>query len=351
MKKAIWLTAFVASSAVSWSQAPELRLEPVRKLGEYPAAALGAATLTWDRSGVLWTYRLEDLKTHRLRLYRLTPASGAAAEIPFNLGGAGIPAASEIVPNLFAQGNGEVFFPVVWRDLEFRAAIARVSPEGFVGAVRLRPAVMARHVVVRDDGTFVVLGIDGGFFLGREDGCNLLHVYTADGVRLNSLSPCPDHGVAGSSPSRRDGVDFELLTKDVDHGQLWLDGDRLYHLLPATREIRIFSPSNHLLGGIRLQAPDRAASGWTVRRLFPLRHGYLLFWMMRKAVSGGIQIGDVVAGFHDLDGNLRSRLVAARQFGPLHPVAVTDNGELLCWEQDPVSGKRSLWAARVALRR
>lgn len=210
---------------------------------------------------------------------------------------------------------------------------------------------MARHVVVRDDGTFVVLGVDGGFFFGRENRCDLLHVYSADGVRLNSLSPCPDHGVAGSSPSRRDGVDFELLKEDVDHGQLWLDGDRVYHLLPATREIRIFSSSNHLLRRTRLEAPDRAASGWTVRRLFALQHGYLLFWMMRKSVSGGAQISDVVAGFHDLDGNLRSRLVAAHRFGPLRPVAVTDNGELLCWEQDPVSTRRFLWTARVTLGR
>lgn len=133
MKKTIWLTAFSAWTAVSWSQPSELRLERVRQLGDYPAVAPGAAGLTWDRSGVLWSYHLEDFKTHRPRLYRLPPGSGVPEEIRFDLAKAGIPAACEIVPNLFAQGNGEVLFPVVWRDLEFRAAIARVSSKGLVG--------------------------------------------------------------------------------------------------------------------------------------------------------------------------------------------------------------------------
>ncbi|HXG35040.1 MAG TPA: hypothetical protein VNJ11_16865 [Bryobacteraceae bacterium] len=349
MRKLICLAFVLPWTAAGESQAPALRLEPVRKLGPYPDVARKAIGLTWDRSGVLWSYGLEDFKTHLPRLYRFIPGVPEATEIRFDLAQAGIPSPFEIVPNLFARGDGDVFFPVVWRDVEFQAAVVRVSAGGRVSSVRLMPPVMARHVAVRDDGSFVVLGIDGGFFSGRENRCHLLHVYSADGRRLDSLSPCPDHGVAGSSASRREGVDFHLLQQDVDPGQLWLDGDRLCHLLPASREIRIFSASHLLLRTIRLQAPDSGARGLVVRRLLPLQDGYLVFWMSRRGLATQTETVAVVAALHDLDGGLRSRPASAREFGSLRPVAVTEHGELICWQQDTASGNRYIVTARVAL--
>ncbi len=350
MTKLVSLALLSACVALSGAQAPAFRLERVRTLGEHPATAMRAVGLAWDRSGVLWSYSLEDAKTRLPRLYRFAPGAADVAEIRFDLTRTGIPSPFEILPNLLARGEGGVFFPVVWRDAEFRAAIVRVSSDGRASSVRLMPPVMARHLVVRDDGSFVVLGIDGEFFTGREERCQLLHLYSPDGRRLSSLSPCPDHGLAGSSASRRDGVDFHLLKEDVDQGQLWLEGDTLFHLLPASREVRTFSSAQLLLRRVRLQAPGADASRWVVRKLFPLEDAYLVFWMSHGELSPGTVVGDGVAALHDRDGGLRSRPVAAREFGPLRPVAVTESGELICWEQDPASGKRYLSTARVALR-
>lgn len=350
MKKLISLVALWVCASAGDSQAPAFRMQEIRKLGEYPPAPARALGQAWDRSGALWFYSLEDLKTHFPRLYRLALGAAEATEIRFDLTGAGVPSGFQIVPNLFADGEGGVFFPVLWRDTEFRAAIVRVSADGRTSTVRLTPPVEARHLVVRGDGSFVVLGTDAEFFFRRETHCHLLHLYGSDGQRRSSFSACPDYGLAGSSPTRRDGIDYRLLKEDVDHGQLWLEGDSLFHLLPASREIRSFSLPQLAARVVRLQAPPTQARRWIVRRLFPLTNAYLVYWMGRTPVSPNAEAGEVVAVLHNRDGGFLSRPVPAGQLGPLRPVAVTESGELICWEPGAANGKGAVWISRVALR-
>jgi len=350
MRELVSLVVLAVWAAAGDSQAPDFRMERIRQLGPYPPAATRAAGLAWDPSGALWFYSLEDLKTYSPRLHRFAPGASDATEIHFDLTPAGVPPRFEIFPNLYGGVRGEVFFPVVWRDADFQAAVVRVSADGRTSTVRLTPPVMARHLVVQNDGSFVVLGIDGGFFTGRQSHCHLLHLYDAAGRRSSSFSPCPDHGGAASSPTRRNGVDFHLLTQDVDQGQLWREGDRLFHLLPASREIRSFSLPRLAARVIRLQAPSSEARRWIVRRLFPLTNAYLVYWMSRTPVSPGAEAAEVVAVLHNREGGILSRPVPARELRPLRPVAVTESGELICWEPGAANGKGAVWISRVALR-
>lgn len=328
------------------TQAGGLRLANLRPFGEFTPVGLRAIGLAHGRDGQIWAYSLDDLRNRRARMYFLRGGSGQVREAPVDFLAAGIREAAEIIPNLAIDSAGRACFPVMWREgRQVGAAIVRLAENGATTAVVLDSMVEPRHIAFREDGSFVVLGIDAGFFRGREDRCELLHVYSSDGRRLRSFSACPDHGQAGASPARRNGVDFELLKPDVDHGQLWLAGDRIHQVLPATRELRVFSASGEPAGVVRFPPPEGLGGQVSIRKLFSLAGGrFLVAWMSQQRTPEGLR-GATVAVLHGADGRIASRPARGEDFGGLIPFAVTERGELVCWRQEGASGRRTLWLA------
>jgi len=131
------------------------------------------------------------------------------------------------------------------------SAVLVLGPDGERGrAVVLTPPVELRHVAAGADGTFYVLGLNAGYFRGLEKECTMVHKYSPAGERLASFSSCPETPRSASLSSV-----VHRLNKDIDLGHLWTKGDLVYHVLPFSRELRVFRSDGTLVRRVKLQPP------------------------------------------------------------------------------------------------
>ncbi len=248
-----------------------------------------------------------------------------------------------------AQGNA--WLPVACRQgRELSFTLIRASGDAGIASVALKPPVEARSVAVGWGGALYVLGVDPGFFRGTTPDCHLITQYTAEGERIRSFSSCPVSGVTGAGPTRRDGVDYEQLKLEADHGRVWLQGSHIQHLLPQTSRLRAFSADGSPIRAVSFEPPPASPGADSViHAMFPLGDGrFLLFW--RSAFrQGNAARGSVGAALHGPDGDILSELAGPERFAGMAPAYVNSSGECIFHRLEPGAGKFTLWKADLLL--
>lgn len=158
-------------------------------------------------------------------------------------------------------------------------------------------------------------------------------------------------GTGGAGPTRRNGVDYETLKLESDHGKLWLEQAYVQHLLPQTGELRTYSADGKLVRTISFERPEGASgASYVIHALFPLREDkFLVFW------RSGVRDGNTVralggAAIHGPDGRMLSTLAGADRFAGMSPAFVNDGGECIFHRVEPATGKFTLWKADLLLK-
>lgn len=345
----------IGIAACVWCHADErkqLSITAPGPMAELPAAPGKAISAGYLEDGSRWVITAEDVSRGFHRLYLTRPGNAQTTTVFLDEAMRAAGGQCQLVPRLSVDAQGQAWLPVACRqgrELTF-ALIRAVGDGGATTVLALNPPVEARSVAVARDGTLFVLGIEAGFFRGTAAECHLVHHYTATGERIRSFSPCPASGVAGVGPSRRDGVDYEEIKQETDHGKVWVDGSNIRHLLPQAGELRTYSAEGVLTGTVRFERPG-ASSGaaYVIHALFPLRDGkFLIFW--RSSVREGSQVRAFGgAALHDADGRMLTALAGPERFGGLSPAFVNAKGELVFQRLDAGTGRITLWKVDLSL--
>lgn len=345
----------VGIAACVWCQAGERKqvsLGAPAPMAELPAAPGKAISVGYLEDGSRWIMTAEDVSRGFHRLYLTRPGNAQTTTVFLDEAMRAAGGQCQLVPRLSVDAQGQAWLPVACRQgRELRFALIRaVGDGGATTVLALNPPVEARSVAVGRDGTLFVLGVEAGFFRGTAAECHLVHHYTATGERIRSFSPCPASGVAGVGPSRRDGVDYEEIKQETDHGKVWVDGSNIRHLLPQAGELRTYSAEGVLIRTLSFERPGASLKApYVIHALFPLRDGrFLVFW--RSGVrEGNLVRASVGAALHDSEGRMLSALAGPERFGGLSPAYLNAKGELVFQRLEAGTGRITLWKAEVLL--
>jgi len=202
-------------------------------------------------------------------------------------------ASASLMEDMAIDGTGRLFIPSIWRRAPGKgsAGILVFDSRGYYErTVEFVPRTNVRHIAMDEGGNIFVLGIDPAYYRGTAAACFLVHKYSPLGERIKAFSNCPADLAKGRLTS---GPAWDELNLDVDRGRLWLNGGRLYQLLSASHQIRVFDPASGVqVGQVELQAPVRdsgAGSGrQIVWRVVQAAGGeYLAQWSLPQGPSGG----------------------------------------------------------------
>ncbi len=255
---------------------------------------------------------------------------------------------AHVFPGFAVDSSGRVVVPALWRGLDRSTvpAVLVLNPDGTRRrAVVLSPPVEIRRVAAGQDGMFYVLGLDAAYFRSSEAGCRLVHKYSPDGKRLASFSSCPrTAGPASSSATIR------RLNQEVELGHLWTGNGSVYHALPFSRELRVFTAGGRLVRRMRLEPPERnslpsryalageGSAGEYVWRIVPLAGGnFVVQWVHSQPQGAGWRNLPYLA-LHDARGLALSR---PRPLPWKRSGLAFSDGDGFCWFLRWVSPERS----------
>ncbi len=238
--------------------------------------------------------------------------------------------------------DGSTLLPVIWR------AAPRNTSFGLAvfdrnGAhrrmIRLQPPAEIRHFTTTPSGGFVVLGLDPAFFRRQTSQCLLLHEYAVDGSRIRSFSPCPE-GLELLRPGQpQPGPGYQWLKDEVDRGKVWVESDRLYHLLPRSRSIRVFDLTGKMTRQIAMETPAFPATlrdtpsdaRSDVADAFMAGPGQIVALWSRIAEGGGRAARSRYLAIHNLAG--KAITPAALPSREQMPIGSAASGSLLIIER------------------
>jgi hypothetical protein len=171
-----------------------------------------------------------------------------------------------------------------------------------------------RHIALAANGDILVLGVDPNYFLQRTNSCSLLHRYTQTGDHMTSFSPCPANVRSGQTS----GAAWSRLNFEVDRGSIWIKGDSLYQMMPASGTVRVFDLARGRWTAEKVLEPPSdggpaalagyQADGPLLWRLLPLANGqYLAQWISGSSLSSGGGGGRTSLAVHDSSGNALAR--------------------------------------------
>lgn len=310
------------SGAVSTSLAAELTIREIshRPLNIRPADLGGVVQYGANRktyflhTGHGVVHRIGDDEESLVRVPLQSPPESADAELSY----------SDIAINT----EGHMFVAATWtrKPNGGGAGVLVYDRDGhYERTIVLSPRTNIRHLAIDASGNMFVLGIDPGYFKGVTNLCLLIHKYTPDGNRVTAFSGCP----IPQGDRTATGPQWEQLSFEVDRGSLWLEDGRLYHVLPASRTIRVFDPVTGLaVSEISLQPPQFEHLGITAtgpgvawRVLSRGRDGFLVVWSIPTTMGR-----TSLVGAHDRSGAARSGWQAPLRTGM--PVASGPNGHV-----------------------
>ena len=287
-----WLAAAGACGQPSAAEPGRLRIEALeRRLLE--AAGAGAAHFRLAPGGAVWALDRGQAALYRYAPGRSEPARVRLAERFPQFRETGV----NLLPGFAVDGAGRALVPAVWfrPGRRFTAAVFVVEPGSGGLAVMLPPPVEIRHVALGEEGTFYVLGTDAGYFRGTAAECNLVHWYSAEGERLASFSRCPE-----SPPGAPAGALLQRLNRETESGRLWTRAGLVYHVLPLSRQLRVFRRDGTPVRRAWLQPPvQEPAAGGTpffateqfsdqVQRIVPIANGgFLIQWLASQRQGAG----------------------------------------------------------------
>jgi hypothetical protein len=201
-------------------------------------------------------------------------------------------ASASLMEDMAIDSAGRLFIPAIWRYAPKggSAGIFVFDSRGYYErTIELAPRTNVRHIAMDEAGNIFVLGIDPAYYRRTADTCFLVHEYSPQGERLKAFSSCP----ADLARTRQtSGPAWQELNLEIDRGRLWFSGGRLYQLLPASHQIRIFDPaSGRPVGQVGLQSPVSASEGSPgpiVWRIVQVAEGqYLAQWSVPKGAANG----------------------------------------------------------------
>ncbi len=311
--------------------------------------------------GALWF-----LAADRWAVHRIQPGSPASS-----FGLHAIPEASRadvrLSRSLAVDARGRIYIPGVWsewgRGSTAKAGIFVLDERGRPTQTITLPLQMdPAQVAVDDAGNLIVLGwTESAMRRGGE--CQLLHRFAPDGTHHGSFSPCPQRAAlaAPSFDERRSA--FLGLKDDVLEGLLWSRGDRIYHVLPGERLLRIFTGGGLLVQEATFQPPESSRllaeagaranpAGDRIHRLVPLPDGrYLVEWLHVEAVGRSGQRRATFLALHDSQGRPLTRAAHPVPAHPSVPVDCDPDGRVLFLHLTREGGEKvMLIRASVVLR-
>ncbi len=308
LRSAAFLVAFLlARPTISHAQTPELEIEVVAR--QFLDAPDGRPQgLQRGPGGRIFMLAPKQGLLYRFSAAKSAPVTHRLAEVIPEFHYAGV----HIFQDFSVDGAGRVLIPLQWRGAGRSpvAAVFILEPDAAKGkTVALSPRVEIRHVAAGADGTFYVLGLNTDYFRGLDKECTLVHKYSPKGDRLASFSACPKTPRSASLSSV-----VHRLNKDIDLGHLWTSGDLVYHVLPSSRELRIFGSDGTLVRRVALQPPAEnplparysmfggAPGTQEVWRIAPVPNGnFLIHWVYSHHESPGRRNLPYLA-LHNADG-------------------------------------------------
>jgi hypothetical protein len=166
---------------------------------------------------------------------------------------------AEIQRDLHVDQNGLLYLAATWKSAGQQAG-AGVFVFDAAGRntrkIILSPPIMVRHVATDDQGNLFALGVDQEYFWRRTDDCLLIHKYSSEGKRTVAFSACPSHLDLRRMGDVRPGPDAQRLWEEAARGRIWLKKGLVYHLLPVSRQLRIFEGNGSLVKNFVLTPPD-----------------------------------------------------------------------------------------------
>ncbi len=217
---------------------------------------------------------------------------------------------AQLVNDLAVDRSGHAYVAATWRT-EAGDRVAAVFVLDSSGAyrrmIRLEPFVTVHSIAVSGAGEVFVAGMDPAFFRRRIRDCLLVHSYSAAGQRLRSFSACPEVLMRGpaSAPGWARAKEF-----DVDRGRVWVKDDSVYHVLPGSRRLRVFSVEGQLEREVTLQPPPSLPERWlhgatagdVIWRLLALPDGRFLAQWRHSRGGGGVTNVFTYLSLHDPQG-------------------------------------------------
>ena len=298
--------------------------------------------------GAIYFLRVEDGIVHRLNTdnsisrFQLSPTPETAF------------GTVDLLQDMHIDAVGNLSVPAIWGRPPKNGGVGVLvfdSAGRYLRTVSFTPGIGVRHIAVYGNGNVFALGIDPAYYRRTDPLCLLVHKYSPDGKRLTAFSSCPPE-LAGDK--RTSGSGWNRLNQEVDRGRIWIDGSRLYHLLPFSHSIRVFDASTgSQVDDLELQGPSAleppAAGGteetgtaemlWHVVRMTDGR--YLARWSMQSGAPGAASVHPatsmtvhIVKGANGstLRGGRVSHLgvIASSDRGAMVPVFAEEDGSVTC---------------------
>jgi hypothetical protein len=203
----------------------------------------------------------------RATVFRVNADTGATLEMTLEdaPGFSSNPASP--APGALLDARGEILIPVRRRG---RAGVFVFSNSGrYLKTILLNPAVEIENMARGSDGSLYILGVDPSSRL-------LVHKYTGDGRRVTAFS---------------EGGPAEAL-----RGLLWIDGNLIYQILPASRRLRVFDASGKTLRDVAIERPQNAPA--SIQTAVPAAKGrFVVEW-----AAAGTYIAPRYLSLHDENG-------------------------------------------------
>ena len=270
------------------------------------------------RPGLLRRAENGDLYSFAVNPNELWKISPTGQKTQFNL--AAIPEVRQsqifhFVQDFAFDSSENLYVPAIWRlqNGKIRSThfgIFSFNSEGNLQRkIELTPAMEIRRLAIDDAGNFFVVGIDAGYFQGQKKSCYLLHKYSPSGALLKQMSECPPTSNPLLINNRLNPSGFDELKLDIDVDQVWVDGERVVHVLPKSHLVRVFDTKSGAGAEASLDVPPVAPTGARARiaEIMPLADGkYLVVWQF-SVFAGNTVSGSAYLTVHQSDGTLASK--------------------------------------------
>ncbi len=336
----LWLAAPLASAASSdASEAKALSFQlQARLLLKLPEVNFSAVK---SLPGGDLVFLAQD----RWGIHRFVRASESLASFGLHSVPESARASIQVKGDFTVDGAGSVYVPANWFEWQHgstpKAGVFVFGADGrYLRTIEFAMQCSPEKIAVDSNGNILVLSLDAAYLKGREKRCFLLHKFTKQGILVGSFSACPMASQNGKAEFAVPGAALSALREEADRGHVWIQDGQIYHVLPASRLLRVFDREGKPVREVSLTPPESATllagGGMTaapnndqVWRIISRPDGtYLVEWLHSEAAGTSGQRRTTFLALHDSDGRPLTSAVHP-PVRPSIPVAADSQGRII----------------------
>jgi hypothetical protein len=261
--------AILALAAALFAAPPRLS---IRELGAQPIGVRPGRYLIGADGASRTVFFFED---RRSTVFRVSAGDGSIREMTLEDAPEFAGDSGAVQQGAFVNERGDCLIPALWRG---GSGYFVFTGDGrYVKTIRFNPPLGLRRIARGAGGSLYVLGLEPA---SRPGPRLLVHKYSAAGARITAFSGCPPESTAA----------------ELAGGQVWVKDGLVYHVLPASKRLRVFDARGKLLRDNAIEFP--AGASGAIQTAAPAPGGrFLLEW-----AGAGTYLARRSLSLHDQNG-------------------------------------------------